>query len=57
MVNEAHGLIADLLMCEGSLSHDTHQKLRRIKDILAPRYERSSGMSSRVMFGECGEMK
>ncbi len=37
---EAHGLLADLLLSKEALPSDTHQKLRRIKDILAPRIDR-----------------
>lgn len=40
VVNEAHGLLTELLFNKETLPNDTHQKLRRIKDILAPRIER-----------------
>ena len=52
---EAHGLLADLLLSKEALPPTTHQKLRRIKDILAPRIDRilsrpkvSTGMCTRI---------
>ena len=55
MVSEAHGLITDLLLGEGTLSRETHQKLRMIKEILAPRFEKTPA-HPHIIFGECGEM-
>ena len=39
VVNEAHGLLTELLFNKDALSSDAHQKLKRVKDILAPRME------------------
>lgn len=40
MASEARGLLTELLFHKDSLPSDTHLKLRRIKDILAPRIDR-----------------
>lgn len=53
MVSEAHGLLTELLFAKDSLPSETQQKLKRIKDILAPRIERTLSHTS-LHVGEGG---
>ena len=55
MAMEAHGLLADLLLSKEELPSGTHQKLRRIKDILAPKIDKMLARP-RVQIGMCSRM-
>ena len=55
-VTEARGLISDLLLNEETIPKDTQQRLRRVRDILAQRSDKSLN-SSKIPFGEWWSIK
>ena len=48
-ITEAHGLVGDLLISKESLPDSTHQKLKRVRELLAPRLDKLA--SPRVHVG------
>ena len=51
VINEAHGLIGDLLLKE-SLTEDANHKLKRVKELLAPRDTRHISYTPRMIVGK-----
>ena len=53
VINEAHGLISDLLMLKESLNDNTRQKLRKIRELLAPKIDKTVAFNHhKVIFGK-----
>ena len=50
-ITEAHGMVADLLMSKDSVNDVTHQKLKRVRELLAPRLDKTVTLSPKVYVG------
>ena len=51
-ITEAHGLVADLLITKESLDDVAQQKLKRVRELLAPRLDKMVTLSPKVYVGK-----